>query len=270
MSLTTLKPIVVLLDFDNTIVGDVAWLSWEYSLVRANHRRIRYQHKLIEDDLNHGLIRPYFADFIKLMKSRYHNVEFFVYTASDKRWAEFIISKIEKVLNLRFHRPIFARDSCITINNSYYKSIEKIQKHLCSALKPKYGLLTSYKEFQSIVLIDNNPRSLIERDFQITCPNYNYNQPINVLRHFNRPNIPVMAATLNKILSPKTSFPNTSGDAFFHAYYAYLSLAYMNASIVNNKEKQDRFWKYMLKRMTKRNISEMNSRQLVGYISKHL
>ena len=270
MSLTILKPIVILLDFDNTIVGDISWLSWEYSLVRANHRRIRYQHTLIEGDLNNGLVRPYFVEFIKIMKSRYHNVEFFVYTASDKRWAEFIISKIEKVLGIRFNRPIFARDSCITINNSYYKSIEKIQKVLCTALKPKYGLLTSYKDFQSLVLIDNNPRSLIEREFQITCPNYNYIQPINVLRHFNRPNIPVMASTLNKLLTPKTHFPNSSPDAFFNAYYTYLSSAYLNASMVNNKEKNDNFWKYMLKRSTKRDISQLNSRQLVAYISKRI
>ena len=91
--MTSQTPQVILIDLDGTIQGDVAPQLREYNLIR--HLKLKNSTKKShKNDYIKGLLRPYFIDFIRLMKTKYHNkVELFIYTASEKTWAHYTESK---------------------------------------------------------------------------------------------------------------------------------------------------------------------------------
>ena len=96
-------PIVVLLDLDKTLIGDVSPQVEEYSIINninvelqtLGQKKIPYNKKKLENELRNGIIRPYLQKFINLLKT-YENVEVFIYTASDDKWAKTIIPVIDK------------------------------------------------------------------------------------------------------------------------------------------------------------------------------
>jgi hypothetical protein len=96
------------------------------------------------------------------MREKFPGIKIYVYTASQKEWALKEIKWIEKCCNLRFDRPILTRDDCIEINNSYVKSIQKINKKIKTIDK------------NNILIIDNNDVFLDCKDSFLKCPDYNY------------------------------------------------------------------------------------------------
>ena len=97
-----------------------------------------------------------------IMRQKFPGIKIYVYTASQKEWALKEIKWIEKCCNLRFDRPILTRDDCIEINNSYVKSIQKINKRIKTIDK------------NNILIIDNNDVFLDCKDSFLKCPDYNY------------------------------------------------------------------------------------------------
>ena len=102
-------PIVILLDLDNTIQGDISHQLQEYNLLELMRNnvpgcsKLRQNKKDVMNDMRKGLLRPYFKRFIIKMKQRFPNVEFFVYTASESNWAHYIIKIIEQTLELNLN-----------------------------------------------------------------------------------------------------------------------------------------------------------------------
>lgn len=178
-------PLIILLDIDGTVVGDVTHQVAMYDIVNALKQkkvRVTYGLKDLQDSLLlGGLIRPNFKCFIDELSN--HGVEFFVYTAAEKTWAEYIVKNIESVLNIKFNRPLFTRTQCISQNNMIMKSIAAVTPAIAKTLRAKQYDVSNLEN--KILAIDNNS-VFIERDHQILCDTYTLSVPVNVPSFFPR------------------------------------------------------------------------------------
>lgn len=175
-------PTVYVLDLDGTIVGNVATQAFMFDLVqklKAVHCRVKLDKTELQTKLKNGLVRPYFERFIKLLKKHDPQTEFFVYTASAKPWADYLIRQIEQAFHIQFNRPIFTRDQCVYFDGEFKKSIHKIAPMITKALKKRYNISHDLKP--NIHMIDNTnvfPKS--EQHMVAICPTYNWQIPENI------------------------------------------------------------------------------------------
>ena len=186
------EPFVILLDLDHTIQGNILPQLEEYNLIdyinthllSGKKKNLKQNKDNVMGDFLKGLLRPYFKGFILRMKYRFPNVEFFVYTASEDKWAKYIVSIIETVINVRFNKRIFSRSDCILNHQTgaLTKSINKLKPELFKILKFKYKLKPRYA-FNHIYLIDNNyVLNDEESHMLIKCPHYNTTIQIDIFR----------------------------------------------------------------------------------------
>ena len=182
-----IEPIILLLDLDNTIIGDIGPQIDEYFLIKSinnklkkiNKKQIRYNTKLLDDELKKYIIRPKFDKFLRNI-NKYDNIELFIYTASEKKWANYIINRIEKIYKYKFNKPIFTRDNLvINDKDQYKKSITKVKPLIIRTLrkKNKYNINNIY-----IALIDNLKNILVEKKYLIKCPEFDYRHQIDYIR----------------------------------------------------------------------------------------
>ena len=185
-------PYIFILDIDNTIIGDVyncigesIILNYIFKYCKINNIIANCDKKLdIINELNEGLLRPYFIDFINFIKSKYKNIEIYLYTNSAYSWINNsgFIDNIEKIVKIKFNKPYFTRENALDrqklLGNIYDDIIEKNVK--------KYPLLkidkNKKKVFDSqLVFIDDIPNNLKDYpDKQIVCPEYNYYPYYNI------------------------------------------------------------------------------------------
>ena len=190
--MTNKLPYIFILDIDNTIIGNVNNCIYEYMILnyiykycKMNNINANCNKKIdIIDELNEGLLRPYFIDFINFIKKKYKNIEIYLYTKSSYHWINNsgLIDNIEKIVKIKFNKPYFTRENALEsqklLGNIYDDIIEKMIK--------KYPLLkidkNNKKVFDSqLVFIDDIPNNL--KDYankQIICPEYNYKPYYNI------------------------------------------------------------------------------------------
>ena len=190
--MTNKLPYIFILDIDNTIIGNVnncinesIILDYIFKYCKMNNIIANCDKKIdIIDELNEGLLRPYFIDFINFIKSKYKNIEIYLYTNSAYFWINNsgFIDNIEKIVKIKFNKPYFTRENALDrqklLGNLYDIIIDKIVK--------KYPLLkidkNKKKVFDSqLVFIDDIPNNLKDYpDKQIVCPEYNYYPYYNI------------------------------------------------------------------------------------------
>jgi hypothetical protein len=190
--MTNKLPYIFILDIDNTIIGEVQNCSYEYTALeyiykycKINNINANCNIKIdIIDDLNEGLLRPYFIDFIHFIKKKYKNIEIYLYTNSSYDWINNggLIDNIEKIVKIKFNKPYFTRKNTLNrqklLGNLYDVIIEKIVK--------KYPLLKIDKNKKKVfdtqlVFIDDIPNNLKDYpDKQIICPEYTYMPYYNI------------------------------------------------------------------------------------------
>lgn len=182
--MTKLRPIVVLLDLDGTVVGEVEGLVHERELL--SHLGLPASSALLQDDLSSGkIVRPGFAQFVRDAKAAHPNIEFFVYTASSPEWAHVLVPHIEAACGVRLNRPILTRTECLFHRDTMQcrKSLRHIDHLVTDALRPRYPDLNSiHDDAQAIVLIDNTEGVLLESKNQVTVPTYSCKPRLNILR----------------------------------------------------------------------------------------
>jgi len=255
------KPIVILLDFDGTIVGDVEWLVNEKNLLQF--MQIKSNGAYLVKDLAKGVIRPHFKYFITELRKRFPLVEFYIYTASEKFWAEFIIAKVERAIGIKFNRPIFTRNHCVFNNGHYTKQLHIVKPIIMKRLAMKYG---TGGEYQSMVMIDNTPNVLNERQQQITCPSYDYEYPIHLLRHLPETfSYEKVSEFLGRLyVEFRFKKPPKNSQRFWSAYYQFISTKFHKAYKYNKSHAylKDQYWKNLADAFIKSNISTMNSYEI--------
>lgn len=147
--------LVFVLDLDGTVVGNISHQILLYEICKVTKKKfnlIEFRQKLLKT-----LLRPHVINFLKR-----ENSEFFIYSAGSKVWVEFIVKQIEIVAKMRFNRPLFTRDDCLT---DFKKCITTIQPKIDKVLKRKYN-----RTFTPLI-IDNNDVYLNNQTL-LLCPTY--------------------------------------------------------------------------------------------------
>lgn len=173
---------VVFLDLDGTLVGDVKYVlcMWEFANKLGRGRSMNAVKADIAKILKLGLLRPNLTEFVTQASPR---CQFFIYTASERKWAECLVSCIEKVINFKFHRPLFCRENCL-IELGEKGSIKKSLNHVM----PRALKTLSNKNIHNIcrlpVIIDN-AKVIVSGEMRswIPVPTYRHIQIVDVLRH---------------------------------------------------------------------------------------
>jgi len=263
-----IKPIVLLLDLDKTIIGDIIPQSEEYYIIKninnelknLDKKTIPFNFKRLQNELRQHIIRPNLLNFLNLTRS-YNNVEIYIYTASDDRWAKTLIPHIEKTMNFKFNRPILTRNNTIVQNNNFRKSIKKVRPLIYKSIKNKYNLKNE-DELKYIMLFDDTRNVLLEKRLQINVPAYNSLHQVDYLR-----NIPDYVIKKFYILIEDKLDLKHSNDVngFYSKYHDFIKRRYLYADANNKKYNNDTYWKKVYK-VFKHNIENTSFIKLLSLL----
>lgn len=156
---------IFILDLDGTIIGDCKYQCEIHNIekiLKKNSIKCNFTN-ILKKSYHHKskLLRPYFLYFFNTIKKKYPTSLIYVYTSSEKKWANKQINMIEKENNIKFNRPVFTRNDCILSSEGIYK------KSINNILKKK--LINN-----EIIVIDNNNVYLDNIDKLLICPTYKY------------------------------------------------------------------------------------------------
>ena len=261
----TVKPLVIILDIDGTVIGNISPQICLYDLKNA-HVKINYSYKELFDRFDKGLLRPYFDTFIKNTQRRLPNVEFFIYTAADNSWGTFIANAIEKHCNIHFNRPILTRKHCFLTNNSILKSLKHITPMIKRTLQKKYG--KNLDLTNRILMIDNSRVfQSTEHQHVLLCPSYNISIPENLPAYITEDVFNMHKNIIEDRL--KKYIPSISIKSYLDfqkTFYTYYIMALNNSKPGEDK---DRFWFFLNRLLEVKNIQLFTPRA-VQYINSKL
>ena len=264
------SPYIFIFDIDGTLIGDITPQVMMYDIVQELKRKgkMSFDKKDLMSKLKNGIFRPHFHEFMNQITSHYGIVEMFVYTASQKKWANFLIPIIEKTFDIKFNRPIFTRDDCANINYEYIKNISKIKPRILKTLKKKYPDLTLSHLKDRIMMIDNNQVfTEKDRDKVIICPTYSFRYPENIPSKIKNDTYEKFSKPIyNAIERYIKDFPFTSKYLRFERFF-YQNYIQDLTRIKDAKE--DKFWINLAKILTRKNIIDFDERS-IRYVNKKL
>ena len=246
---------IFILDLDGTIIGDCIYQAelYKISLILKDIGINININEILEDSYSEKvkLIRPYFKYFIKTMEELYEDVKFYIYTASEKNWAEKEIKLIEKKLDIKFNRPILTRNDCIKVNEGdYKKSIELIKKRI----KIKEG---------EIIIIDDKDVYIDNQDKLIICNMYNYKYFCDYwdIIPVKRINNNIILNYLKRLIDNGRLNPSINKDTMKEKteYYKWLLNKCDDINNRNKKYKKDKFWLNITKIIKKNKINSFNT-----------
>lgn len=223
-----MKPYCYFIDIDGTMIGDVSPQVYEWDIVsKYEIAKLGQLKKNVSSQLANGLLRKGLATFLDFLKARHsqEGCEFFVYTASDTKWANFIVPCIETVIGQKFNRPLFTRPNCIRgQSGDFKKSLSHIMPAVARKIRVKYGE-SEVVDMNRCVLVDNN-RVLIkpEEARLILCPTYGYIDLYDVLRLLSEDVLSRNFIDIASILQSHGLFPEMSDSTLvtmpFHVFKA--------------------------------------------------
>ena len=268
MNQTDKLPFIVILDWDNTIVGKVDYQSQKYSLEQHYKKfglKVKKNSKVPKAfNKDSKLIRPYFLNFITELTDYFQgNIYFFIYTASERKWANTEISWLEKSHGIKFQRPIFTRDDCIVDKSgSYRKSISNIFPRMLRSM----GLTKISKEqkteilHQRLLIIDNNAVFNDMKEHLLICPDYNFMVFENLLEdiplsYLQNPNIRQhILSLINMGLICPFFCKNDDINQQMYKKYEWLAIKCKHISENNTYSIKDIFFKYLTGLIVKNNL----------------
>jgi hypothetical protein len=175
------EPYIFIIDLDGTIIGDCNYQCDLYNIIELVKKyKMKGMNKytaLCNKYLNESysekslLVRPHFFTFINAMKKMYPSSYFYIYTASEKKWANKEIAIIEKHNNFKFDRPLFTRDNCIM---DKYCNIKKSVAKILPLISKTIKIPNNYDISKRLLIIDNNPTFIDYTENLLLCPSYNY------------------------------------------------------------------------------------------------
>jgi hypothetical protein len=268
MNQTDKLPFIVILDWDNTIVGKVDYQSQKYSLEQHYKKfglKVKKNSKVPKAfNKDSKLVRPYFFNFITELTDYFQgNIYFFIYTASERKWANTEISWLEKSHGIKFQRPIFTRDDCIVDKSgSYRKSISNIFPRMLRSM----ALTKISKEqktellHQRLLIIDNNAVFNDMKEHLLICPDYNFMVFENLLEdiplsYLQNPNIRQhILSLINMGLICPFFGKNDDINQQMYKKYEWLAIKCKHISENNAYSIKDIFFKYLTGLIVKNNL----------------
>lgn len=254
-------PLIVVLDWDGTIAGRVDFQSQRFAM-QQHYKKFGMKGKVDAKvpkafQSDSMLIRPGFSKFIHDLTEFYGgNIHFFVYTASERTWANKEIQWVEKAHGIKFQRPIFTRDDCTTDSTgSYRKSIQHIYPRMLRSIG-KSQLSRMYKDEilkNRLLIIDNNAVYTDTQDHLLICPHYNYmvfenlleDIPVAILKH------PQMVQYIYNLVNLGLVCPFYGGkldiNQQMYKKYEWLALKCKHIAEENKVYSKDVFFKYLKK-----------------------
>lgn len=275
----TLKlPYVFVIDIDGTLIGDVMYHVSEWEILsQYNNKQLRtFRNELVEH-LRSGLLRPHFTDFISQFRS---TCEFYIYTASDDKWAQFLVPCIEAACGVKFARPIFSRRHCIVDGSNTKKSLSRVSGLVFSRLKVKYGFKSIGQVYQQMMLIDNN-KVLVDKESKkgVLCSSYTYMQPYDVLRNLHTIIFNSNAYRILTILARygvvQSSHVRSNANAIqllaiYHSSLAGNLMRYSKELSYYDTEKKDKFWAKLSGIVSVCLEKQLSCDNLIKYVNLHL
>lgn len=157
-----------------TIISIDTNIIYEYNILKIIHKFCKMDNiinKCIDkydftEELEKGLLRPNFKDFIDFLKKKFINIEFYISSLPNQNDIFLnggIISNIETLANMKFNKPY--------LNN--YNTIDNLFKIIIDNLSSKYPSLQKNKEYvlqNQLILFDIDN---IEHN-KLLSPVYNY------------------------------------------------------------------------------------------------
>lgn len=247
----TTIPLCIVIDLDGTIIGDISPQIMTFdiakSLKQASVKGI-FDKKDLKSKLRAGLLRPHFETFIKSITHNKPTVEFFLYTASEKSWAELVVKCIEDLIGVKFNRPLFCRNYCVLQDKDYKKSIAYIRPTILKCLKKKYGMTFSKRElhYNTLLIDNNNVYTPNDTKHLLMCPTYNYRIPENVVANIKIETFKRHYLTIISVLRRYIPMSNTSDyNHFQRDFYTYYLDFLVNSTKRNSKYSHDKFWLHL-------------------------
>lgn len=215
-----MKPNILILDMDGTIIGNSSFQTAEYEI--HNALKVKQNPKSISYALLNGLLRPHVESFLKYCNSE--GYEMYIYTAAEHKWASYILAAIEKTLKIKFNRPFFTRNHC-DVNSSTSKSLKSISKKIYQKLKTKYDLKSPNEIDDRILFIDNSDvLCRHEKQKWLVCPTFNSIVPTDVLKHIDTEHVYRKLKTIKNILAIyKFVEQDKLHDNILPTYYNFLA-----------------------------------------------
>lgn len=263
------EPMIFILDLDGTIIGDCM-----YQVILHNVDEISKKHKIkcspssaMMDSygIDSKLIRPFFKYFITSIKKFYPNSHFFVYTASEKTWAQKEINMIEKTHSIKFNRPLFTREDCIIDSfGQYKKSVKKILPRIAKSIRIK----TENINKNNILVIDNNPVFIDFISNLLICPTYDCVQFCNVWDKISKQHTKIDEMekyVSNLIATNKACFYDNSESSdckILEQKHKWLYKKYRKINSLNKRYKKDVFWKKITNIIIERGMTHFDSQNV--------
>lgn len=235
-------PLVVFIDIDGTLVGDVTYILAKWDLVRR--AAVKGSMKSLKAEVGHclrtGLLRPHVSSSLKQIKDIYDGrIYFFLFTASEKTWADFLVPCIEKELGFKFQRPVFTRRDCLIDKDQYQKSLKCLLPRVSASLSKTGvvelgGKLQPHHLQEHCVLIDNTyVIHEAEKHKLIKCPTYNSVMPYDVLYNIPREQLHERWRAIGQVLAKHGLITHveraTTLNGFLSLYYLQLGRALAGA-----------------------------------------
>lgn len=271
-------PLVVVLDLDGTIIGDISPQIVSYEIhkeIKQARGKSNYNTKDLCTKLNNGIIRPFFTEFISKTKASIPHVEFFIYTASEKKWATYIIGQIEKACKIKINRPIFTRSQCFPINNEYKKSLKLIKPAIFRTLRRRYQMADLKDLNDRILVVDNmDVYQGTDAKYHVKCTTYDFVYPENIPSMIDHETFHKHSHILSRYTTRYMMFEcKPDYHEFQHKFYSYFVTLLSKTSQNNSQFTRDTFFKLLYKILIfiviKKQYNKFDDK-VVKYINKQL
>lgn len=268
---SSVSPLVILLDIDGTLIGNISPQLMTYELVkRLKHKtKLQYNVKELQAKLNDGIIRPHFKQFFEELTDL--GIEIFIYTASEKKWAEFIIKQIETCVGVKFNRPLFTRNNCELVGGKYMKKISFVRPMVIKALQKKYNKIFTESRNRIVAIDNRRVYAADDEKYLILCSTYKYRLPDNVPLLVRKNIFDENQSIINNFVS--SIFPSykftTTHMKFEKQFYQYY-VAELTSSITSKPDAMsDIMFKIVKTLILNKNISSFTP-EVVQYINKNI
>lgn len=212
-------PRVLVLDLDGTMIGKIVPQVCEYEVLLQTHKhKLKNMRADLVSRLRQGVVRPHLALLLsKIASGELDRVEVFVYTASDTKWANFLIPCLEEAVRFKFHRPLFTRKECVYADDEHKKSLALVSPAIYRKLRTKYRSLRHPSMVtENAVLVDNNPTVLLHPGLEgrrmVKCPTYNVAYYYDVLGRVDLDLLHSRFRRLIPVLQHNALFPDVRAD----------------------------------------------------------
>lgn len=259
---------VFIIDLDGTIIGDCSYQVILYNMETViKKNKMKVSNMLLDSyKPSSKLMRPFFKYFIGAMQKQFPNSMFFVYTASDKEWANREIAMIEKTHDIKFNRPIFSRGDCIKDSfGQYRKSVKKII--------PKIKKANKNCDIQNdkILVIDNNATFIDYRSNFLLCPSYNYIMFCDIWEKMKKEYMKIQEiyATISHLLATNKmcKYCDQNSDQQLDSQqlelkHKWFYKKYRKINSINKKYLNDCFWKTLANTIIDRKITSFTKNNI--------